>query len=57
MCMICHYKSMETECCRSNQSSYLTGTKKNNRFVEANARKMYAKYSFITQAVSEEKIL
>ena len=37
-----HYKSMETESCHSNQSSYLTGTK-NNFFVEANAR-MYAKY-------------
>ena len=38
-----HYKSMETESCHSNQSSYLTGTK-NNFFVEANARNMYAKY-------------
>ena len=36
-----HYKSMETESCHSNQSSYLTGTK-NNSFVEANARNMYA---------------
>ena len=34
---------METENCRSNQSSYLTGTK-NNCIVAANARKMYAKY-------------
>ena len=48
-----HYKSMETESCHSNRSSYLTGTK-NNFFVEANARNMtclskkryivYAKY-------------
>ena len=37
-----HYKSMETESCHSNQSSYLTGTK-NNCFVEANARNIYAK--------------
>ena len=44
---------METESCHSNQSSYLTGTKKKNKkkkkkkntfFVEANARNMYAKY-------------
>ena len=38
-----HYKSMETESCHSNHSSYLTGTK-NKCFVEANARNMYAKY-------------
>ena len=38
-----HYKSMETESCHSNQSSYLTGTK-NNVFIEANARNMHAKY-------------
>ena len=31
-----HYKSMETESCHSNQSSYLTGTK-HYLFVEANA--------------------
>ena len=37
-----YYKSMDTESCHSNQSSYLTGTK-NNFFVEANARNMYAK--------------
>ena len=37
-----HYKSMETESCHSNQSSYLTGTK--TYFVEASARNMYAKY-------------
>ena len=35
---------MENESCHSNQSSYLTGTKKNNFFVEANARNMYANY-------------
>ena len=34
---------METESSHSNQSSYLTGTKKKN-IVEANARNMYAKY-------------
>ena len=33
---------METESCRTNLSSYLTETK-NYCFVEANARKMYAK--------------
>ena len=35
---------METESCQSNQSSYLTGIKKNFNFVEANARNMYVKY-------------
>ena len=40
--MYAHYKSMATESCHSNQSSYLTGTK-HSRFVEANARKIYAK--------------
>ena len=45
---------METESCHSNQSSYPTGTK-NNFFVEANARNMYAKYQ-LHKAVSEEKI-
>ena len=37
---------METESSHSNQSSYLTGTKKKKHifFVEANARNMYAKY-------------
>ena len=41
-----HYKSMETESCHSNQSSYLTGTKNNFFFffVLANARNFYAKY-------------
>ena len=38
-----HFKSMETESCHSNQSSYLPGTK-NSFYVEANARNMYAKY-------------
>ena len=38
-----HYKSMETKSCHSNPSSYLTGTK-NNCFVAADARNMYAKY-------------
>ena len=49
---------METESCHSNQSSYLTGTKKNNFFVEANARNMYSMQSinFIIQTVSEENI-
>ena len=37
-----HYKSLQTENCHSNQSSYLTGTKK--IFVAANARNMDAKY-------------
>ena len=36
-----HYKSLQTESCHSNQSSYLTGK---TFFVEANARKMNAKY-------------
>ena len=36
---------MKTESCHSNQSSYLTGTKKKDSFfVEVNARNMYAKY-------------
>ena len=48
-----HYKSMETENCHSNQSSYLTGTKKNNFFVEANAMQSIR---FIKQTVSEKKI-
>ena len=39
-----HYKSLQTESCHSNQSSYLTGTKINNFFVEANARNINAKY-------------
>ena len=34
---------METESCHSNQSSHLTGSKK-QLFVEANAGNMYAKY-------------
>ena len=46
---------METESCHSNQSSYLTGTK-NNVFVEANARNMYAKYQ-LHKAVSERGFL
>ena len=36
---------MEAESSHSNQSSYLTGTKKKTFcFVETNARNMYAKY-------------
>ena len=48
---------METESCHSNQSSYLTGTKKKKHFfVEANAGTCMQSISFIKQTVSEEKI-
>ena len=48
---------MVIEKCRS-KPEFLYDLNKNNCFVEANARKMYAfSISFKTQTVSEEKIL
>ena len=51
-----HYKSMETLCCHSNQSSYPTEIK-NITFVEGNVLSKYAKFRLHPpNMVSEKKI-